>query len=242
MTSCSNKEAELIALYTRLAQQPNSEFDWNKGKTNAKQLGYADKWLNRLPDAVWESAAAVGNPFILDRLISGESILDVGCGAGADTCVAALLVGETGKVIGIDCTPAMIDKARNNAKLAVLGNIQFHQASFTDLPIPDASIDVIISNGAINLSPHKNLVFQELFRVLKPQGRLLFADMIRVTEEASCTSEAASWANCVQGTLPVDELLAVMREAGFIQVKFAGLTKYKTSETTEGGLFMAIRP
>jgi len=101
---------------------------------------------------VWESAAAVGNPFKLGEIGPGQTVLDVGCGAGADACVAALQVGNTGKVIGVDCTPAMIDKARKSARHAALDNIEFHQADFANLPIADKSIDVVISNGAINLS------------------------------------------------------------------------------------------
>ena len=99
-------------LSTKLAQRPDSDFGWSKGKANARQLGYSDTWLRRLPDIVWESAAAVGNPFKLGEIVPGQTVLDVGCGAGADACVAALHVGSTGKVIGVDCTPAMIDKAR----------------------------------------------------------------------------------------------------------------------------------
>src|SRR5210317_522059 len=103
MSVCSEKniQVELITLYTKLAEEPDSDFGWSKGKTNARRLGYSKKWLDRLPDVVWESAAAVGNPFTLGEIRSGETVLDVGCGAGADACVAALFVGNTGKVIGV---------------------------------------------------------------------------------------------------------------------------------------------
>jgi len=170
MNSCSNKnvQAELIALYTKLAEQPDSELGWSKGKVNARQLGYSDTWLERLPDVVWESAAAVGNPFKLCEISPGQTVLDVGCGAGADACVAALHVGNTGKVIGVDCTPAMIDKARSNARHAALDNIEFYKADIANLPVADNSVDVVISNGAINLSENKDKVFQELYRVLNP--------------------------------------------------------------------------
>ena len=151
MSSCSGKniQLELITLYTRLAEEPDSDFGWSKGKTNARRLGYLDDWLDRLPDVVWESAAAVGNPFTLGEMRSGETVLDVGCGAGADACVTALLVGDTGKVLGVDCTPAMINKARNNALHAELGNIEFHETDIASLPIADKTVDVVISNGAL---------------------------------------------------------------------------------------------
>lgn len=245
MSSCDNKiDAELIALYTKLAQQPESDFGWSKGKTNAQQLGYSEEWLNHLPDVVWESAAAVGNPFKLSEIKPGEVVLDIGCGAGTDSCIAALLVGEMGKVIGVDCTPAMIDKARNNALNLSLDNIKFHQADFSDLPMEDQSIDVVISNGAINLSVNKESVFLEIYRVLRPKGRLLFADMIRITEDEGCNSgtNTDSWANCVKGTLTADDLLKVMTKVGFIDAAFVELTRYKTASSTSGALFKALRP
>jgi arsenite methyltransferase len=244
MSSCdeTNMQAELIALYTRLAQRPDSDFGWSKGKANARHLGYSDTWLRRLPDIVWESAAAVGNPFKLGGIRPGQTVLDVGCGAGADACVAALHVGNTGKVIGVDCTPAMIDKARKNARYAALDNIEFHQADIANLPIADNAIDVVISNGAINLCENKVRVFQELYRVLKPGGRLQIADMVRVTEVCcSSSSDEESWADCVQGTLPVDKLLEMITNARFTDAILLELTGYKTSKSTNGALVRALR-
>ena len=245
MSSCSNMhiQAELIALYTKLADEPDSDFGWSKGKTSARQLGYADAWLDQLPDIVWESAAAVGNPFKLGVIHSGQTVLDIGCGAGADACVAALLVGNTGKVTGVDCTPAMIEKARRNARHAALENIDFHEADIADLPIADNTVDVVISNGAINLSENKDKVFQELYRVLKPGGRLQIADMVRESE-ACCSpaSEAGSWADCIQGTLLVDNLLGIITNAGFTDAVLMELTGYKTSRSTNGALVRALRP
>ena len=245
MSSCSESDvqAELIALYTKLAEEPDSDFSWGKGKANARQLGYSDAWLERLPDVVWESAAAVGNPFKLGEISLGKTVLDAGCGAGADACIAALHVGNTGKVVGIDCTPEMIGKARENARLSALDNIEFHEADIANLPIADNSVDVVISNGAINLSERKDKVFQELFRVLKPGGRLQFADMIR--ESADCCaseSDAGSWADCVQGTLLANKLLEIITNAGFINAELVELTGYRTSASTNGALMRALRP
>lgn len=245
MNSCSNSnhQSELIALYSKLAEQPEFDFGWSKGKANAQQLGYSDEWLNRLPDIVWESAAAVGNPFKLGKICSGHTVLDVGCGAGADACVAALHVGDTGKVIGVDCTPAMISKAREIAMQSALDNIEFYEADFINLPISDNSVDVVISNGAINLSEDKDKVFHELHRVLKPGGRLQIADMIRESENCSITEfNTESWADCVQGTLTPDTFLEIISKAGFINSELAELTEYKTSENTKGALIRAIRP
>jgi len=243
MSSCSDKnvQAELIALYTKLAEQPNSELGWNKGKANARQLGYSDTWLERLPDVVWESAAAVGNPFKLCEISPGQTVLDVGCGAGADACVAALHVGNTGKVIGVDCTPAMIDKARSNARHAALDNIEFYKADIANLPVADNSVDVVISNGAINLSENKDKVFQELYRVLKPGGHLQIADMVRESEGCCSELDTGSWADCVQGTLLPDKLLKIITNAGFSDAVLVELTGYKTSKSTNGALVRALR-
>jgi SAM-dependent methyltransferase len=245
MSSCSetNVLAELIDLYTKLAEQPDSEFGWSKGKANARQLGYSDTWLDRLPDVVWESSAAVGNPFKLCEISPGQTVLDVGCGAGADACVAALHVGTAGKVIGVDCTPAMIDRARKSARHAALDNIEFHEADIANLPVADNSVDVVISNGAINLTENKDKVFQELYRVLKPGGRLQIADMVRESE-GCCGSEldAGSWADCIQGTLLADKLLEVITNAGFTDAVLVELTGYKTSKSTNGALVRALRP
>ena len=245
MSSCGETkiQAELIALYTKLADNPDFDFGWSKGKANARQLGYSDAWLDRLPDVAWESSAAVGNPFKLGEICPGQTVIDIGCGAGADACVAALLVGDTGKVIGIDCTPAMIDKALQIARHAVLDNIEFREADIANLPIADNSVDVAISNGAINLSENKDKVFQELFRVLKSGGRLQVADMVRESEDCcNPVSEAGSWADCVQGTLLPDKLLEIITNAGFIDAELVELTGYRTSASTNGALVRALRP
>lgn len=245
MSTCdgTKMQTELITLYTKLAEKPDSDFGWNKGKANARQLGYSEAWLERLPDIVWESAAAVGNPFKLGKINAGQTVLDIGCGAGADACVAALLVGNTGKVIGVDCTPAMIEKARLNARHAALNNIDFHEADIADLPVADNSIDVVITNGAINLSKDKYSVFQELFRVLKPGGRLQIADMVRISEDI-CVSESTggTWADCVQGTLTADKLLEIITDTGFTDAILMELTGYRTSNITNGALVTALRP
>ncbi len=121
----SGQADAIIELYTRLAQQPEQDFGWNKGKENARTLGYNEGWLERLPDIVWESAAGVGNPFSLGALGSGDVVVDIGCGCGADVCIAAFLVGDKGRAIGIDITPAMITKARAASQVAGITNASF---------------------------------------------------------------------------------------------------------------------
>jgi arsenite methyltransferase len=231
-------------LYTELALYPERDFGWGRGRENARSLGYAADWLERLPDCVWESAAAVGNPFSLGPLYPGETVVDVGCGAGADACVAALLAGGQGKVIGIDCTPAMVAKARRNAQAAGLLNIRFIEAEMSALSLPDACADILISNGVINLAVDKPRVLAELFRVLRPGGRLQIADMVRDPSSAAhaCNTGGESWADCVSGTLEPDTFLEMLSAAGFADAVMTGVTGYRTSTSTTGALFRGSRP
>lgn len=228
-------------LYTALALQPERDFGWGKGKSNARQLGYDPAWLEALPESVWESAAAVGNPLALGPLQRGEVIVDIGCGAGADLCIAALLVGATGKAIGLDLTAAMVTKARDNARRAGVNNVTVHEADITALPLPDACADIVISNGAINLAADKARVFQEIYRVLRPGGRLQLADMVR---RASLETEAVgsgSWADCVAGTVAPERYLDLLQTAGFRNVVLVAWTGYRTAANTEGATFRAVK-
>ncbi len=239
-TATTVSEIDAIqSLYTDLAQHPEKAFGWAKGKENARQLGYDARWLDTLPNVLWESAAAVGNPFSLGPLQGGEVVADLGCGAGADLCIAALLVGERGLAIGIDLTPAMIEKAKGVAGAVGLINVAFHIASMESVPLPDGAADVVISNGAINLSSHKPCVFKEVYRILRPGGRLQFADMVRtaVTDAMSC----GSWADCVSGTVEPEQYLDMLKAAGFEQAEFVAFTGYKTAPTTTGATFRAYK-
>jgi SAM-dependent methyltransferase len=242
--SVENPLEQVRLLYTKLAQHPENDFGWGKGKENARTLGYADEWLNCLPDIVWESAAAVGNPFSLGPINAGETVIDIGCGAGADACIAAMLVGKEGKVYGVDCTPAMITKASENANASGLPQAVFQGAEMTELPLPDCIADAVISNGAINLAENKDAVLEEVFRVLRPGGRLQIDDMVRhpSIEGSSCCSSEESWADCVSGTLEPDAFISMLTKAGFIDVELAGFTGYRTATNTTGALFKAIKP
>jgi arsenite methyltransferase len=230
----------VLKLYTELAQRPEQDFGWGKGRENARVLGYETRWLDTLPDLLWESSSAVGNPFSAGPLREGDAVLDLGCGAGADACIAALMVGEKGRVTGVDLTPAMIEKAKRVARALKLSNVTFYVGDMFNVPLADASVDVVISNGAINLSAHKPCVFKEAYRALKPGGRLQFADMVRTAPAAP--DACASWANCVAGTVEPESYLAMLREGGFEQVELVGFTGYKTAATTLGAIFRANKP
>lgn len=239
-------ENQIKRLYSQLALNPERDFGWQKGKENAKQLGYDERMLDQIPDVVWESSAAVGNPFSAGPINKGETVVDMGCGAGADLCVAALMVGDSGKVIGIDLTPEMVERARSNIALLGLTHAKVELGDFLKLPLEESTADVVISNGAINLSPKQACVFQEIFRVLKANGRLYLADMIRLDSSASplCHTEnsADSWANCVAGTLSKACLEKLISDTGFQDLTFIKTTGYHTSPETEGAIFRATKP
>jgi arsenite methyltransferase len=234
---------QIRALYSDLALHPEKDFAWGKGKENARHLGYDQRWLERFSAAVWESAAAVGNPFSLGPIHPGETVLDFGCGAGADLCIAALLVGPTGRVIGFDLTPAMVQKARANAVRAGLANVIVYEADMAKVPLPDACVDIAISNGAINLLPDKTCALREAFRVLKLGGRIHIADMIRDESAPRCESVAGeSWANCIGGTVTAGCFLQILAEIGFVRAERVKTTGYRTSASTIGALFFAEKP
>jgi arsenite methyltransferase len=232
---------EVRALYTELAVNPGRDFGWGKGKENARSLGYDGRWLDRLPASIWECAAAVGNPFSLGPIRSGETIVDLGCGAGADLCIAALLVGGRGQVVGIDITPAMVAKAQKAARDLGLTNVDVRLDDIAALPLENASTDVVISNGSINLSSHKPCVFKEVFRILRPDGRFQFADMVRDGGAADARS-CGSWADCVSGTVETKRYLDMLAGAGFRDAQMIAFTGYRTAPTTIGATFRATRP
>ena len=240
---CAASPIEQIkSLYTELALQPQKDFGWGKGRDNALQLGYADEWLIRLPDVIWESAAAVGNPFSIGPLHSGETVVDLGCGAGADACIAALLVGPSGKVFGFDATPAMVTKARSNARAAGFSQVEFREADIAHVDLRGDIADVVISNGAINLTLDKPKVFADVLRILRSGGRFQFADMVREHSTASASCGDANWANCVAGTMGVEEIKILLHEAGFVDVELVEFTGYRTSANTVGATFRARKP
>jgi arsenite methyltransferase len=166
------------AEYAEVALHPTKGFHFHTGRPLARLLGYNDVWLEGIPEGTIESFAGTGNPFSLGRLHDGERVVDVGSGAGIDSLIAARMVGPAGQVIGIDMTPEMLAKARQNATAAGLTNVEFREGYGEMLPVPDGWADVVISNGVLNLFPDKIAGLREMARVLKPDGRLQIGDIL----------------------------------------------------------------
>jgi SAM-dependent methyltransferase len=164
--------------YSEVASHPEKGFHFHTGRPLARMLEYADEWLIGIPEASIESFAGTGNPFSLGELHPGEWVVDVGCGAGIDSLIAAKKVGSEGRVIGVDMTPAMLEKARRAAREMGLANVEFREGYAEALPVEDGWADVVISNGVLNLMPDKAAVLEEMSRVLKAGGRLQIGDIL----------------------------------------------------------------
>jgi SAM-dependent methyltransferase len=170
-------KSEIKKTYAAVSQAPEDDFIFPTGRAWAADLDYPPDLLANVPEGSAESFAGVANPFSLGRLAAGEQVLDLGCGAGTDTLIAAQMVGPSGRVTGIDMTPEMLAKARASAEEMGVANVAFVEGEAESLPFPDASFDVVISNGVIDLVPDKDAVFSEIQRVLKPGGRIQIADV-----------------------------------------------------------------
>ncbi len=164
--------------YAEVALNPEHTFHFHHGRPLAEILGYSVDQVDALPPEAVESFAGMGNPFSLGPVHSGETLLDLGSGGGFDCYIAAQAVGPTGQVIGVDMTEAMLEKSRATAREMGLDQVEFRQGLLEELPVPDESVDVAISNGVINLCTDKYRIFKEIYRILRPGGRLLLADMV----------------------------------------------------------------
>ena len=170
--------ARIEERFVRVALEPQEKQPFAIGPDSAKRLGYDAAEIDALPPTVTESFAGVGNPLGLGEITPGQTVLDLGSGAGMDSLLAARRVGRAGKVIGVDVTEAMLVKARRNASALGVENVEFRRAEAADLPLPDGAADVVISNGVFNLCLDKPKVLAEVFRALKPGGRLQMADIL----------------------------------------------------------------
>jgi len=175
--------------YEVVARDPSHGFHFHTGRPLARMLGYDEALLNDVPESAIESFAGTGNPFQLAEISPGERVVDVGCGAGIDSLIAAHMTGPEGQVLGIDMTPSMLEKARRSREEAGLSNVEFREGHGESLPIPDGWADVVISNGVLNLMPNKFLALREMARVLGPYGRLQIADILVEKEVPEAAKE-----------------------------------------------------
>lgn len=187
-------EAGIRGKYTKVASSLRGLFQYPVGRAGLEALNYDTALIRRLPESVAASFCGVGNPFTLGPINEGASILDVGCGAGVDTILAGMMAGPTGRAVGIDMIAGMLDRARENLRRIGLMNVTFQQASAEELPFPDRTFDVVISNGVFNLVPDKRTALKEVFRALKPDGSLMVADQaLTVPPEQDRETMVARW-------------------------------------------------
>jgi arsenite methyltransferase len=187
-------EAGIRSKYVKVAENPEGLFKYPTGRAGLEALDYDPGLIRALPEAVIASYCGAGNPFSLGQINQGLAVLDIGCGAGVDTILAAMMAGPSGKAVGVDIVPEMLQRAEENLKMTDLKNVIFKKASGEKLPFEDSSFDVVISNSVINLIPDKVGTLKEAMRVLKPDGRLMIADQIMVGRlQRDIKARLASW-------------------------------------------------
>jgi ubiquinone/menaquinone biosynthesis C-methylase UbiE len=208
-------EAEVKATYRHVARERQTELHFELGRGLAERLGYPGELLNAIPAEALSSFAGVGHHLDLDALQRGEVVLDLGSGSGTDVFSAAVLVGESGRVVGVDITDEQLDKAVRMRDRQGFSQVEFVEARIEELPFEDASFDVVLSNGVINLSPVKHQVFAEAARVLRPGGKLVIADIVsgRALKERT-RRNVELWAACIAGAIPRSTFLAAIAAEG----------------------------
>jgi SAM-dependent methyltransferase len=203
-------------------------------KSVSKAMGYSKEELESLPEGA-DLGLGCGNPTALASIEEGETVIDLGSGAGIDCFLAAKKVGKKGKVIGVDMTPEMLDRARANAKDGNIENVEFRLGEIDNLPVGDNTADLIISNCVINLAPDKKRVFEEAFRVLKPGGRVMISDIVLLGElsEALKASKEA-YVGCVSGAIPKEDYIQTIKDAGFEKVEIVSEATFPVEDVVVG--------
>jgi len=221
-------EQRVKQMYEEVAREPKREFHFETGRPLAERLGYPADQLARIPAAAIDSFAGVGYFLDLAALAPGETVLDLGSGSGMDSFLAALAVGEQGRAIGIDMTDAQLAKARQLAAEAGMMNVDVRAGYIERPPVEESTVDCVISNGVINLSPDKPAVFAAAAAALRPGGRLALADIVTTTRlPEGVTCDAALWAACIGGAMQRDDYRAAIEAAGFTIETWRENTEYR---------------
>jgi SAM-dependent methyltransferase len=228
-------------MYTEVASHPDTVFHFPTGRSACVFVGYPASQLDGLPSEATESFAGVGYPFAADVIRPGDTVLDIGSGSGTDALIASLLTGESGVVYGLDMTRAMREKLQRIVVATQMGNVRVLEGNAEQIPLPDASIDVVTSNGVLNLVPDKPAAFREIARVLKPGGRLQISDItLRVPVSDQARADPRLWAECVVGAITEEDYISLLRTAGLsVEVLgemdyFAGSVNASTRRAAQG--------
>ncbi len=207
-------------MYTDVATHPEQGFHFPTGRAACVFVGYPEELLDRIPPTATESFAGVGFPFAAGAIRLGDVVLDIGSGSGTDVLIANHLVGPVGRVIGLDMTDAMLRKLERNAAVSGATNVEWVKGNAEEIPLPDRSVDVVTSNGVLNLVPNKPRAIREIFRVLRPGGRLQIADIVlRNPASDECRAHPELWAECIVGATVEDAYLEMFRATGFAEVE-----------------------
>jgi arsenite methyltransferase len=228
-------------MYTDVASRPDTVFHFPTGRSACVFVGYPADRLDGLPAEATESFAGVGYPFAADVIRPGDAVLDIGSGSGTDALIAAMLTGESGVVYGLDMTRAMREKLQRIVMAKQIGYVRVLEGNAEQIPLPDASIDVVTSNGVLNLVPDKPAAFREIARVLKPGGRLQISDIaLRVPVPDQSRADPRLWAECVVGAITEEDYISLLRAAGLsVEVfgemdYFAGSVNASTRRAAHG--------
>lgn len=221
-------------MYTEVATRPDKVFHFPTGRPACEYVGYPASDLDAIPATAVESFAGVGYPFAVGIIKPGNVVLDIGSGSGTDVLISARRTGDGGKVYGLDMTIAMRDKLQANAEKAGMANIELIIGEAEGIPLPDASIDVVTSNGVLNLVPNKKRAFGEIFRVLRPGGRVQIADIV-VSQEisAECRQNPKLWAECIVGAMEREDYLELFRVIGFKDVEALNKLDYFSASVSK---------
>lgn len=202
--------------FSRLAGDPAARMHYDFGRTHAISLGYDERDIDQFAYRSIQAFAGVGNPFSIRPILPGEVVVDIGSGSGSDACIASGLVGPIGNVFGVEMTDEMLSTSREQVRALRCKNITFTKAYAEKIPLPDQMTDVVISNGVINLCPNKDAVFREIYRILKPAGRVQIADIIVEKEIGPHAREQVHlWTDCIAGSITESEYRAILAQAGF---------------------------